>query len=293
MKNTITICLLAFLLFGCAKEFLNECDEKSPAYKAVNASFSSSKSGSTISFINNSLNAEGYKWDFGDGTTSKELNPIKAYATAKAYNVVLTADRCGGERKSTLSQTFDLKCETAPPTITASSTSICAGESLTLTASNCAGIVSWSNGKTGLAITELPTLNLDFTATCTVGQCLSNKSAVKSIIVNPLAIATSLAGSRGLLTKTNDFTFNGSIDFKTISDKGSVDDHGFIYLSGTTDPLNSKSSITISLGKKLETSGTAFKTELLSQSSSQFSYRAFVKQCNGKLQYGEVVKVPK
>ncbi len=56
----------------------------------------------TVSFFNQSLNASnGYLWDFGDGTTSTDPQPIHQYATQGIYLVTLTAfNECG---ESTLS----------------------------------------------------------------------------------------------------------------------------------------------------------------------------------------------
>lgn len=48
--------------------------------------------GGSIDFTNFSTNAWlCYAWDFGDGTTSTEINPSHAYATAGTYTVCLTA----------------------------------------------------------------------------------------------------------------------------------------------------------------------------------------------------------
>ena len=46
---------------------------------------------STIYFTNNSSNANTYLWDFGDGTTSTDLNPWHLYAGLGSYTVSLTA----------------------------------------------------------------------------------------------------------------------------------------------------------------------------------------------------------
>ncbi|MDK2909062.1 MAG: hypothetical protein PWR20_629 [Bacteroidales bacterium] len=46
-------------------------------------------------FTNTSQNADTYQWDFGDGTTSTQANPVKDYprpiSKPRIYNVVLTA----------------------------------------------------------------------------------------------------------------------------------------------------------------------------------------------------------
>lgn len=48
-----------------------------------------------IGFINNSVNATTYHWDFGDGDTSQLQNPTHSYQEDGNYIVKLYADRCG------------------------------------------------------------------------------------------------------------------------------------------------------------------------------------------------------
>lgn len=44
-----------------------------------------------VTFVNQSQNANGYLWDFGDGGTSTDANPWHLYAAVGVYNVTLTA----------------------------------------------------------------------------------------------------------------------------------------------------------------------------------------------------------
>lgn len=64
---------------------------------------------------------------------------------------------------------------TPPPTpsLTANPTLIKIGESSTLTATNCAGTVTWSTGQTGNSITVNPTSYVNYQAFCTVDGCSS------------------------------------------------------------------------------------------------------------------------
>ena len=39
---------------------------------------------------NKTLNADAYHWDFGDGTSSDEVNPTKVYLKAGTYKIILT-----------------------------------------------------------------------------------------------------------------------------------------------------------------------------------------------------------
>ena len=58
-------------------------------------------SGRTVQFTNNSVNADSYLWEFGDGTTSTEKNPIHIFDSAKIYRIKLTATNvCGASNRS-------------------------------------------------------------------------------------------------------------------------------------------------------------------------------------------------
>ncbi|AKB38584.1 cell surface protein [Methanosarcina siciliae C2J] len=65
------------------------------------ADFSSDKqTGSfplTVSFKDMSFNANKFLWDFGDGNTSTEVNPVHTYTAAGSYTVTLTVENNHGE----------------------------------------------------------------------------------------------------------------------------------------------------------------------------------------------------
>ncbi len=84
-----------------------------------------------ISFTNNSTNAINYTWDFGDGMTSMDNNPMHTYGAVGLYTVQLTATNANGCVDS-ISQQINVG------TITASLSDkqeICPNESVTLVAS--------------------------------------------------------------------------------------------------------------------------------------------------------------
>ncbi len=56
----------------------------------------------TMIFDNNSLNATSYSWDFGDGNTSTEENPVHVYAFDDFYDVTLTASNSCGDNIFTI-----------------------------------------------------------------------------------------------------------------------------------------------------------------------------------------------
>jgi PKD repeat protein len=58
----------------------------------------------TVAFMNLSRNATSYTWDFGDGSTSTDLEPIHTYAAVGTYTVTLTATNPNGSATFTLEQ---------------------------------------------------------------------------------------------------------------------------------------------------------------------------------------------
>lgn len=68
---------------------MQACTKKPEA--EIEASKTSAKTNEYISFTNTSKDAESYYWDFGDGTTSVEPNPAKAYGKPGVYTVKMMA----------------------------------------------------------------------------------------------------------------------------------------------------------------------------------------------------------
>lgn len=62
--------------------------------------FSYSASGLVVTFTDESVLAVSYSWDFGDGNSSTEQNPIHTYTTNGAYDVTLTTTNEAGVAKS-------------------------------------------------------------------------------------------------------------------------------------------------------------------------------------------------
>jgi len=80
----------------------NPADEPPIPGNKPNAGFSMALNGLTATFTNTTTGATAYSWDFGDGLTSTEANPVHTYAVGGAYTVKLTASNTNGE--STASQ---------------------------------------------------------------------------------------------------------------------------------------------------------------------------------------------
>ena len=87
-----------FIMASCSKEGSDKQPGPSlptPAPVAVTADFTvqaSAEVGAVVSLQNNSQNATGYKWDFGDGSSVvEESQPQHTYATKGNYTIKLTA----------------------------------------------------------------------------------------------------------------------------------------------------------------------------------------------------------
>ncbi|GAB3775145.1 hypothetical protein GCM10028818_18840 [Spirosoma horti] len=92
----------------------------------------------------------------------------------------------------------------ATPIISVSSTTLCSGNKLTLTAKGCAGTVQWHGvDKIGASIDIYPTSTLDYYATCKQGACESEASNKVRVTVSsstspaPVVTASTLAVCNG------------------------------------------------------------------------------------------------
>ncbi|GAB3900645.1 hypothetical protein GCM10028803_23880 [Larkinella knui] len=75
----------------------------------------------------------------------------------------------------------------APPTVSSSSSAITAGQSVTLTASNCASTVVWSTSQIGTSLIITPSSTTSYTAICKQSDaCKSVPSTVLTIEVSPI-----------------------------------------------------------------------------------------------------------
>lgn len=102
MKRLFGLCMLFVVLIAssCKKK---DCDP-APVTAAFTYSFNviearGTDGGSTILFDNNSTNAKSYLWNFGDGTTSTEENPVHTFSNYSDKTVTLTATN--GNSKAT------------------------------------------------------------------------------------------------------------------------------------------------------------------------------------------------
>ena len=82
---------LSRLLLTIAGAILCACSPEPDPVKLPTADFSYIVNGLTVAFRSESTNAIYYDWQFGDGTTADEPEPVHTYAKAGNYTVVLKA----------------------------------------------------------------------------------------------------------------------------------------------------------------------------------------------------------
>ena len=82
--------------------FIGACTDDDAFLPSISAKFThTTANDSVVTFLNVSENATSYEWDFGDGNTSTERNPIKVYTRdgatlEKEYFVTLKATNVAG-----------------------------------------------------------------------------------------------------------------------------------------------------------------------------------------------------
>jgi hypothetical protein len=144
-------------------------------------------------------------WNTGATTPSITVNPTPT--TTYTATCTLTT---GCKGTDTGKVTVNPK-----PTPSVNDATICKGESATLTATNCAGSISWNTGATTTSITVNPTTTTTYTATCTVGTCKgtdTGKVTVNSLPSPVVNSPTICKGESATLTVTN---CSGAVSWNT------------------------------------------------------------------------------
>lgn len=99
IKWSAILAIAATAVFACTKPEPDPTPTPGPdpEVKAPVADFDYAADGLKVTFTNKSTDAASYKWEFGDGETSKEASPVYEYAAAGEYTVTLTAANSKGE----------------------------------------------------------------------------------------------------------------------------------------------------------------------------------------------------
>ncbi|MEO1259168.1 MAG: PKD domain-containing protein [Bacteroidota bacterium] len=146
------------------------------------AGFSSSTNGLTVSFTNNSSNATSYSWDFGDGESSTEANPVHTYDDDGVYTVTLTATNdCGS-----VISTEEVTIITAPiAAFSANNASGCAELTVTFNNESSANATSYEwefpGGTPSSSTEENPTVTYPTPGTYNVTLTVSNSAGSNTV----------------------------------------------------------------------------------------------------------------
>lgn len=128
-----------------------------------------------------------YTWDFGDGTTSADENPVHTFLTAENHTVVLTIDYVGQACLGSNSQTVTI----ASPNILAIDPvapgiiPFCAGESVQILATGDFTSYLWNTTETSSSIV-VETEGYFIVEATSISGCVTKDSI--EVIVNPLPV---------------------------------------------------------------------------------------------------------
>lgn len=83
------------------------------SFKSIDSNICNTMDG--VQFINTSTFSKDYIWNFGDGTTSYEENPIHTFSNYGNYTISLTASKCNNSLQQTYSKSNFIKIDSSSP----------------------------------------------------------------------------------------------------------------------------------------------------------------------------------
>lgn len=98
MKRVVTL-LFSAAVIGILAITVSSCKKEEAPLPTVSIFFS--VDGYQVAFTATVTNATSFAWDFGDGETSTEQNPVHEYAQSGTYDVSLTVTGEGGDATAT------------------------------------------------------------------------------------------------------------------------------------------------------------------------------------------------
>jgi len=158
----------------------------SGACTAPVAMYSASNNELEVSFSNTSTadTSATYSWDFGDGNTSTQQNPVYAYSQPGTYNVCLTvADQCSSVN-SCQSITVSCAVPTAIFTDSVSNMNVSFSNSSSLSTSSSGANYLWDFGNGFLANVENPSYTYSAPGTYTICLTVSDQCGLDSACTN-------------------------------------------------------------------------------------------------------------
>lgn len=182
-KPELLLGLMALLAVCCEPE-VSEPMGIAPV-AAFTALPTSTGVGQSIQFTDQSTNnPSSWHWDFGDGNTSTQQNPLHTYTMAGVYTVELTATNSFGSNDKTKFNFITINVAGSAPVaaFTVSRISISVGQSVQFTdqSTNVPTSWNWNFGDGGTSTLQNPSHLYSMTGTFTVSLTASNNSGTDS-----------------------------------------------------------------------------------------------------------------
>ncbi len=160
---------------------------------------------SVINFSNTSVNTiDSYLWDFGDGNTSTEENPVHNYESSGVYTVSLTTTNTAGQHTNQKDNFIVINLPSQP---TPTDQHLCSGESVTITMSGSSAY-QWYDAPTGGNLitsensyeTGALTTTQTFYVAGVFGDCITDTRTVVRAIIddNPEQPVITIANDKNL-----------------------------------------------------------------------------------------------
>ncbi|MFN4087365.1 MAG: LamG-like jellyroll fold domain-containing protein [Spirosomataceae bacterium] len=164
--------------------------KSSPSQLTVTGTVTDTPVGQSMGSINLTVSSPHVVFSWSNGSTAQNLQNL----AAGTYTVTVTPNGGG----CPVSQSFQVRTLLSAPVISASGTQVCSGQSVVLTATNCAATIRWSSGETGASITKTITSLSSFSAICeSNGQQSSSSNVISiSLIPNGIPVSAVLSGSQ-------------------------------------------------------------------------------------------------
>lgn len=155
------------------------------------SSFTYSEDGLMVTFEDSSIDSDTYAWDFGDGNTSSEANPVNTYAEEGVYTVALTVtNQCGTNTSTQIINNYT----PVSADFTSDITSGCANLVIQYGDESSENVTNWSwsfEGGTPATSTEQnPTVMYDAAGQYDVVLTVSHPESTETItLVNYIAVS--------------------------------------------------------------------------------------------------------
>lgn len=229
----------------------------------------------TVQFTNQTINGVSYLWDFGDSTTSDEVDPIHEYDSQNYWIVTLTSENECGEN----SISREINTILSPvASFTLDRDEICEGDSIQFIDLSYTVIESrnWTfpGGSPASSEVENPTVIYDLSGTYDVVLEVSNINGSDNLemvdLVNVIGIPPAtieIAGIQGNVINLNNVSPGSTFSQWTLPNGETSEENSISYVA----PANGSYTFELSTGNPCGQSGTSVTVEISAYPIPQFS----------------------